>query len=287
MATLAGAVEADPGNALAWAGLALAHVQAAHAPDPHLEAYGQAKAAATKALELGDKSAKAYAARAEIRLYSDWDWNGAEADFQKALHFNANLSATRAHYSWFLYLFGHNDLALAQMKSAIESDPLTPLFPVWLAWQYWEIGQPEVAIDHVRRALELAPDFPVGLFVLGRALATTGAFKEAVAAHKKAAAISPEWNLGLAEDYALAGREDEAREALARMEASAKKWDTFFIARTYLALGDKGGALRWLEAAFDKPHHPFIPWISNWITFAPLRDEPRFTDLLLKMNLPL
>ena len=239
-----------------------------------------------KALELDDRLAEAYAARAEGRLYSDWDWDGAEADFHKALRLNPNLAATRAHYSWSLNLFGHNDTALAQMKRAIENDPLTPLWPAWLAWQYWEIGQPDVAIHHARKSLELDPIFPVGLYVLGGALATTGAYEEAIAAHKKAAAISPEWDLGLGEDYALAGREDEAREALASMEENLTTWKTYYIARGYLALGDMGGTFKWLEAAYEEPHHPYIPWIRNFVTYDPLRDDPRFQDLLTRMNLP-
>lgn len=283
--TLHATVETDPTSALAWAGLGLAHLQAAHGPEPPLGAYEKAKVAANKALALDDGLAEAYAARAEGRLYSDWDWEGARADFHQALHLNTSLAATRAHYSWSLNLFGHNEAALRQMERAIEIDPLTPLWPAWLAWQHWEIGQPELAVHHARKSLELDRNFPVGLYVLGGALAVTGAFEEAIAAHESAAAISPEWDLGLAEDYALAGREPEARAALARMEDGFTTWDTYFIARGYLALGDLDGTFEWLETAVDEPHHPYIPWIRNFVTYDPLRGDDRFRRLLRRMKL--
>jgi len=286
LTTLRAAVDKDPANALAWAGLALGHILSAHGPEPPMSAYDEAKAAAAKALELDDTLAEAYAARAEGRLYSDWDWDGAAADFRKALHLNASLASTRAHYSWFLHLFGHIEDALAQMKRAGENDPLTPLWRSWLAWQYWEMGQPEMAIHHARRALELDADFPVALYVLASASATMGVYEEAIAIHKKVAAISPEWDLGLGETYALAGRREEAQDVLAHMEANVTSWSRYFIARVYLALGDMEGALDWLEAAYEEPHHPYIPWVRNFITYDPLRDTPRYKTLMRKMGLP-
>lgn len=285
LATLAGAVEADPKNALAWAGLALAHLLAAHGPEPPFGAYAQAEKAAVKALALDDTLAEAYAARAEGRLYGDWNWDGATEDFRRALELNPSLAGTRAHYSWSLILHGHNDEGLAQMKRAIELDPLTPLWPAWHGWQYWEMGQLDLAIQQARKSLELDEDFPVGLYVLGGALAAAGSYDEAIAAHQKAAAISPEWNLGLPEVYALAGRGDEARAELARMEQNFTTWDTHYIARGYLYLGDKDDAFKWLMKACEEPHHPYIPWISIFTSYDSLRDDPRFARLLQRMNL--
>jgi len=64
-------------------------------------------------------------------------------------------------------------------------------------------------------------------------------------------------------------------------------WDTFFIAQIYAVLGEKDGAFRWLEAAFDAhPHHPYVPWIRHSPAFKSLHDDPRFGDLVRRMNFP-
>ena len=60
----------------------------------------------------------------------------------------------------------------------------------------------------------------------------------------------------------------------------------FFIALIYVALGEKDEAFRWLEAAYGPPNHPYLPWIGYSPDFTPLRDDPRFDDLLRRMNFP-
>lgn len=286
LAILQKSVEVEPANALAWAGLSLGHLLAAHGPEPPLDAYDRAKAAADRALALDDTLAEAYAARAETQLYSDWNWDGAAEDFRRALSINPNMAATRAHYSWSLNLRGEYRLGLAEMRRAIELDPCTPLWLAWLGWQNWEAGHYELAVHHCREALELVPDFPVALFAMGGALAWSGAYLEAIDAHTRAAAVSHDWDQGLAEVHALAGNEEKARAELARLEARATTWDTYFIARVHMILGDLDEAFRWLEIASDEPHHPYIPWIRTFVSYDAIRDDARFKALLRKIGLP-
>jgi hypothetical protein len=73
---------------------------------------------------------------------------------------------------------------------------------------------------------------------------------------------------------------------LAELEADPTPWDVFFIAEIYAVLGEKDQVFRWLETAFEPPQHSYVPWIKHFPGFKPLRDDPRFADLLRRMNLP-
>ena len=279
------AIEKDPADPLAYGGLALGYAASAHAPGAPPDALTRAEAAALKALELDDTLAEAHAALAQIKLYKDWDWEAAGQAFQRALKLNPNLALTRAQYSWYLLLFGRTDEASAEMRRVQEVDPLTPLWPAWQGWQYCWAGQYEEAIDEARKSLELYPDLAIGLYVLGSVYAEKGMFEEAIKAHQRAGVLSREWKFGLGRTYAMAGRQDEARHVLAELGADPTPWDTWFIAQIYAVLGEKDEAFRWLEAAFEPHRHPYLPWSRHPSAFKPLHDDPRFQDLLRRLNL--
>ena len=280
------AIEKDPEDPLAYGGLALGYAASAHAPGAPPDAFTRAEAAALKALELDETLVEAHAALAQIKLYRDWDWEAAGQALQHALKLNPSLTLTRAQYSYYLLLFGRTDEALAELRRVQEVDPLVPLWPAWQGWQYWWAGQYEEAINEARKSLELDSDFVVALYVLGNAYAAKGMYEEAIKAHQRAGVLSRDWKSGLGLTYALAGRQDEARLVLAELEADLTTWDTWFIAQIYAVLGEKDEVFRWLEAAYGPHHHPYLPWIMQPPAFKPLHDDPRFKDLLRRMNLP-
>ena len=283
LAYLHQAIEHDPADPLAYAGLALGYSIIGHGPAPSPEALPRAKAAALKALELDDTLAEAHAVLAEVKLYYDWDWAGAEQAFQRALELNPNLAEAHGHYAWYLVLLGRKGEALAEMKRAQELDPLAPIYSAWLGQQYRSAGQYEEAIGEARKSLELNPDFPVGLSALGDVYAAKGMYEEAIAAHQKAGAVAPDLGWALGRTYALAGQKDKARKIAADLEEEAKNhWG---LAEIYTALGEKDEAFRWLEAGYEYRHN-WIPWMGWNPNYEPLRDDPRFGDLLRRMKLP-
>ncbi|UCG59902.1 MAG: protein kinase [Phycisphaerales bacterium] len=280
------AIDKDPSDPLAYGALALGYAVSAHGPGASPDAGALARATALKALELDDSLAEAHAALAINKLYGTWDWDTVEQSFQLALKLNSTLAMTRAHYSWYLQLFGRTDEALDQMRRAQEVDPLSPLWPAWLGVQYCWAGQYDKAIEEAQKSLDLAPDFPVALNLLGSVYAEQRMYEEAIKAQQKAAYLSPQWRSGLGRTYAIAGRQDEARLVLAELEADPEPWDIFFIAEIYAILGEKDQAFRWLETAFEPPHHSYVPWLKHFPGFKPLRDDPRFAELLRRLNFP-
>jgi eukaryotic-like serine/threonine-protein kinase len=285
LAYLHEAVTQDPDDPLANAGLALGFsLVASHSPTPPPNAFEQAKAAAVRALELDESMAEAHGALAEIKLYRDWDWAGAERAFRSALELNPSLAPAHAHYAWYLNLVGRQDEAVAEMKRAQQVDPLTPLWQTWLGDILWSVGRYHEAIAPAKKALELNPDFPWAFLTLGIAYAGTGMYDEAIAAHRKAVAANPEWSWALGQTLVLAGRSGEARKIVADLERENTPMAAFGLVTIYTALGDKSKALRWAEAAY-RLRHPWAPWFSVISMFEPLWDDPRFEDLRRRMNL--
>lgn len=235
--------------------------------------------------EPSETKAETLADLAQARLYQEWDWTGAEQAFRHALELDPNLGRAHAHYAWYLQLIGRFDVSLAEMKRACDVEPQTPLWPAWVGWLYLAEGKYEAAINEARKSLELTPDFPVGLYVLGLAYSAQGMVEEAIAAHERAGMGDPRWRAGLGHTYALAGRREEALKIAAELGDEGNTWDTWYLAEIYAALGEKDEAFRWLEAAYEQ-RHPYFPWIGWNPHYETLRDDPRFQDLLGRINLP-
>jgi serine/threonine protein kinase/tetratricopeptide (TPR) repeat protein len=277
------AVEYDPADPLAYAGLALAYSLIGHDVMP--DAFVRAKAAAERALELDPGLADAQEALAEIKVYRDFDLPGAERAFRRALELNPNLAQAHAHYAWYVLIHDRHDEAIAEMRRATELDPLNPLWAAWLAWLYWEAGQHDQAIAQARQALQLNPNFPWSLYVLGGVYAEKRMYEQAIASHQKAVNVNRDLRWGLAHSYALAGYTDEARKLLRELEQKPTPMDKFGLAVGYAALGEKALALEWLEKAYDS-RFSWMPWIRDMRELRPLYDEPRFQGLARRMNLP-
>ncbi|NIM59154.1 MAG: protein kinase [Candidatus Aminicenantes bacterium] len=278
------AVEKDPSDPLAYAGLAAAYIQIAHSALATEDSLPRAKAAAQRALRLDDTLAEALNSFAFIAGYYDWEWDTAEKAFLRALEINPNLAHAHYWYSWQLVLFGRMDKAIAEHKRAQELDPLTPLNTAWLGGLYWYGGRYDEALEEVQKALALSPDSWHGLYVLGNTYTDAGRHQEAIAVFQKAAELYPELRFLLGRAYALAGRRDEALKILAELEEEeATPFGAFGIASLCTALGEKDKAFRWLN--YEHPH-AWFPWVRVDPQFVPLRDDPRFKDLLRKMNLP-
>ncbi len=292
LAYLHEAVEKDPDDPLAYAGLALGYTLIGHTANPPPDAWSTARAAAVKALELDPLFPEAHGAMAEIQLYYDWDWDGAEQSFKRALQLNPNLDFALAHYGWYYQLIGDADKAIEQMKRAQQTGPLTPIWTVWLGWLYWGESMLDEAIAEAQKSLELDPNFPWGLYVLGGAYASKGMYEEAIATHERLLEILPNvgrWGLGYT--YALMGRDEDARTMLSELAENPGQKDLLFLGFINAELGDKDEALSWLETAHEK-HVDWFPWIgsrtgSDWMGgLDRLRDEPRFQTMIGQLELP-
>ena len=121
--------------------------------------------------------------------------------------------------------------------------------------------------------------------MLGQTLIRLGRNEEALAAFQKAADVSPRWSWGLPQGLALVGRKDEARVLAERLEG-AEFPDAWGLAEVYTALGDHDRALKWIEYGYEI-RRDWIPWVKANTFLAPLRAEPRFKEVLRRLDLPI
>ncbi len=279
------AVEIDPADPLAYAGLATGYVTLGHGgATDQPEAFPRAKAAAEQALKLQPDMAEAVGALADVALYYDWDWARAEQLFRRALELNPSMAITHYHHAWYLALFDRQDEAIAAHKRARDLDPLRALHTGWLGQLYNYAGRYDEAIVEAKRALEMNPRFTPSFRVLRVAYSAKGAHEEAIAAAQRYAEVNPvQGNANLCIAYARAGQREQALSALSR--AAQHTPGLHVVAGAYLAVGDKDAAMVELEASY-KAHEPSLPWVRvHNNEFEALRDDPRFLDLLRRMNL--
>jgi serine/threonine-protein kinase len=279
------AVEQNPADALAWAGLAHCYVTLGHnglIPDP--EVWSLARAAAERAIRLDSMSAEGWAALADYQTYWGRDWEAAERAFHKADELNPSLAWNHYHYAWYLALFGRVEEAVVEHERAKELDPLTPFHTVWLPALYWFSRDFETALAEARKVVEGPyPNGGVANYVLGRTAAQLGMFDEAIAAIERAASAFPPNETALGPIYAKAGRREDAMGIVRVMEAQPQsRRSAQRLAITYAALGNRDEALRWL--AIEPPWFS-LPWSLHMPEFDAYRDDPRFQAVVRRMNL--
>ncbi len=286
------AIEKDSGYALAYAGLADSYTSLSF---PGLkgmaprEAMPKAKAAALKALKLDDTLAEAHSSLAVVQFFFDWDWSAAEREFKRAIELNPNDATARQWYALYLVNIGRHGEAINEIRRAQELDPLSLMINTLVGVVFHRALQWDAAIEQLRRTLELDPNYSVALVFLGSAYEQKRMYEEAIAVLQKAAALSagdmaPKAWLGYL--YALSvRRRDEAQKMLEEFKELSMQGEAVAmpIARIYLGLGEKKEALEWLEKAYEERDSDMV-WLKTWPGFDNLRSDPRFQDLLRRMN---
>ena len=273
------AIEEDPLYALAYAGLADTYNLLAsyyhRTPD---DAFPQARASAQKALEIDDALAEAHTSLGWIKMVYDWDWAGAETEYKRAIELNPNYATTHHWYGYFLSLQGRLDQGLEEVKKAQTLDPLSPEITRAVGTVFRHKGQYDEAIEQSRRALEMNPNLPGANQLLTQTLWDKGMYEEAIAQSEKWAAVDPS-KASVAPVVFRSLASGHRTEAIAAIRDS-KQLATGSKALYYALVGEKDSALEWIAQAIVE-RDPVSPWFSIELWYDPLRDDPRFQDLLL------
>ena len=278
------AVEKDPSDPLAYAGLALGCVELAHGARAREDSLHRAKAAAATALRLNDSLAEVQAAMGMVKGYYEWQWEEAFDHIGRALKINPSLAIAYYHRAWFHALFGRMKEAIEDHKRAKEIDPFNPQHIAWLGELYRYEGRLDEAEAETIKSIEMAPNYVVAHFVQGFIWHDRGMPDKAIESFQSGEKIYHPLRFALGPAYVWAGRIEEARGILVELNTMpADPWVAFWRAATYTALGENDEAFRWLEF---KPNHAWVAWVRVWDLFEPLWEDPRFPDLLRRMNLP-
>jgi len=288
------ALEIDPNNALALVGIAgVWGVRYNLRMVPHQEAIPLIMTPLEKALELDNTLAEAHSALADHRCWREWDWEGAEKECQEAIRLNPNYAGAHHGYALLLCITGRPEEALLHMELAIELDPLNPSHYQFYGQILGFNHRYDDAIAALRTALELNPNLGgLALGWMGLAYEAKGMYDEALAMYRESWGDDAEAAAALENGFEKNGYKGAARavaDLLVERYGTPEGMGAQMISNIYLQAGDYELAIDWLEKAYEN-HEPNMPYIGM-PSFDPLRDEslrsnPRFQELLRKMNLP-
>ena len=281
------AIHIDPDYAPAYAGLAEFYWSGLQMPPR--DSMHLAKQNALKALNLDPDLVQAHLELAGIDFYADWDWAGAEKEFQRALELNSGDAEGHRLYSFFLAALGRREEAQAQIRRAQDLDPLSTSTQVTAGFIFYYARQYDHAVEQCRGVFELDPSSPGAYDCLGASYLEKGMYEDAIAASQRATDLSgsdPARMVGLARAYALADRKADALTILARLraQASSRYVPPYFFAVTYAALGQKDEAFTWLDTAISGRDH-FLAWLRVDPAVDSLRADARFPEILRKVGL--
>ena len=277
------AIDADPSFASAYAGMADSYITlGTNIPLPPREAMPRAKAAARRSVELDPTLAEAWASLAAVKWWYDWDWEGAEADYHRAISLNPNYAAVHDGFGMLLCARGRYDEARERFANAASLDPLSLIVSVHAGWPYYFARQYDAAIAQFEKALELDEHFVPAHGWRGMALGQLGRHEEALRAFERGLSVDrvPILMAMLGHAHALAGHRAEAGQALAALtaESQSRYISPYDLAVIHAALGDTQRAIAALHEALDD-HSAWMVFLNIDPRLDPMRALPAFEEL--------
>jgi TolB-like protein/tetratricopeptide (TPR) repeat protein len=279
------AVELDPTYAPALAELGFATYRRSELVATEVEAArAQAMARVQRALALDPDLVEGYLDRGLLRIFTTWEWTGAQADLALALARapgHADVLGSRARL---LATLGRVPEAVRLAQRALEADPLSVTTLRTVGDLQAASGDLRAAEATFRRGLDLAPTHARLLRGLGLVLLQAGRNQEALAIFDRHAVP---WmrHLGLALAHHALGQEAESRRALEALVAEGAASSAYQVAQVHAFRGEREEAFAWLERAV-RQRDSGIPYLKFDPLLAPLRADPRYQALLRMVNLP-
>ncbi len=284
------ALQQDPSCALAHAGIAdVWLVRADSGLMPPSLAFPQVRSTILKAIELDDSLAESHVIMANCRFLNEWDWAGAEAEFQEAIQISPNCADAHFMYSDFLSATRRFRESLAERERTQRLDPLNFFFQCFFGWHLVYMGRYDEAIGELLGSLATEPDFPAAHLGLWGAFYKKGMQVEALAEARKffGSLSDAEVVEALDGSHEQSGYRRAMRRAAEALAARSKRVfiPAVRIARLYAHAGEEGRAVDWLERAYEERDPPLVHLGVGW-DWDSLRENRRFEDLLRRMSLP-
>ena len=281
------AINADPGYALAYCGLADNVGFSGGNIVRGREAWARQKELAGKALAIDPDLAEAHFSMG-LALADTFDWQGGEREMRRALELNPRLTLVYDQLAWLLVCSGRFDEGISESRKAVALDPLSPLMSQNLAaWLYFSRRYDEAGLQ-ARKALELDPNFAYSYGTGGWCQLWKGDKAGAIEMFQKTKSLDPVpwWDGQLGYAYAAAGERAKAVQLLRDLDELAKQRYVSPGPRVtiYLGLGEKDKALDWLEKCYEDQDGACW-WLKVDPIYDGMRDEPRFKAVLKKVGL--
>jgi serine/threonine-protein kinase len=284
------AIGEDPNHALAYAGLSDAHaLNMDYASMPVREMVERARREAERALALDEELAEAHTSLGWIHFIHDWDWEQADRELRRAIELNPSYATAHQWYAWLLLALGRVDEAIGEGQLARDLDPASLSPRRSLGWLYCYARLPAQALPHLHAALAMNPALEETNYILGLAYLQAGDLGAAEVALRTAQDASPghfRARAALGRLAALRGDRTPAERTLADMHAAAAHRyvsPVDFIA-LHLALAETDQVFAGLERAYQD-RRGWMAYLRVEPMLDPVRSDPRFGELLRRMNL--
>jgi len=285
------AIAKDPAYGAAYAGLAdcltVLGWSSFVAPD---EGCGRAIGLARKALEMDRSLAEGHASLAMATANYEYDFVSAEREFERSIELNPRYATAHHWFGMYLALMGRYEESYAEVKRAVRLDPHSLMIRWTLGFACWCARRYDQAIEQYEKVLELDPNFVWAQQGMASTFREKSMHERAIAAAQRTVELSPGAPtfvgfLGLA--YAAAGHRDETQNILQQLqELSKQRYVTpYLVAQIHASLGETDEAFRWLEIGY-RERAAWMVLLKIDSRFDGLRSDPRFQDLLRRMNFP-
>jgi TolB-like protein/Tfp pilus assembly protein PilF len=285
-------VRKDPGFALAYAGLADCFLdQGAYRLVPPQDASRQASAAIQRALQLDQSLSEAHGSLGYLNWQFVWDWQAAERELRYAIELNPNSIEGHETLVWFLAWSGRRQEALAEIEKMRQLDAAYPFSSLQESGVYYHLRNYKSLVEASEKSLAGYPNGWQIHYFLAVGYEGTGRPARAIPEYQRAVELSEgdaDAIAGLAHAYVAAGRRNEAEKILRDLQTQSKTEyvSAYMIGAIYAGLGSKDKAFEFLEKAYQVKSPDIAYFIKADLRIDPLRTDPRFQNLLHRMNLP-
>jgi DNA-binding winged helix-turn-helix (wHTH) protein/Flp pilus assembly protein TadD len=282
------AVALAPDSASAYDGLTTAWMFLSDVYVSPREAMPKAEAANANALQRDEAFVPARVSLGLIKLQYEWDWAGAEREFQRAIRLDPQNALAHQLHGWYLISVSRFAEAQAEMKRVVDAEPVDGLNLWNLGLSFYFARDYEQAVEQYRRSLGVAPKSHWAHFLLGWAYEQQGKFAEALAELNQADRLddNPQVLASLGHVYALSGQRAQAQKVIEDLKSAKYRYvSPYDVATIHAGLEQKDEAMAWLEKAYEDRSG----WLALWLKVDPkfdgLRADPRFQKLLQRVGL--
>jgi tetratricopeptide (TPR) repeat protein len=285
------ALDIDPDFALAHYGVSqVRNYNFVLGMEPPRVAGPKALEAVSRALELDDSLAEAHLGLANIKSSYEWDWEGAEQAYLRAIEINPNYAEARVFYSHLLLRLSRAEEGRSQIERGLELDPLEPFFRSLYGVVLGHSGYPDEAIEIFRESLETTPGLAFVHQPFWRVLESVGRLDEAMEQAKLHLISVDEQEAAAAMErgYAQGGYREAMKQAADTLAAGSHLATTrpIIIAALYDDAGDTEKTLEWIERGYEVRDID-ISYLGVELLSDEVRTHPRFRDLLRRLRVPL
>ena len=286
------AIQKDPSFALAYVGLGACYLNLGlyRWLSPQ-DAYPPAKQAVHKALELDEKGCSAHRLLGWLSWRYDWDWQTAEREFGHDFELCPNGASTHWNRALYSAWSGRGAEARAEMAKTRELDPLFPNLLLYETLINYHLRNYKAMIKVSRPYAASKTNSWLAHYLLGVSYEGSGQTLEAIPEYQKATELlegETDSTAALAHAYAATGRRAEAQKILREWERQSETSyvSPYMIATVYASLGDKDKAFEYLEKAYQERCSDLPYFLKADLRMDSLRSDPRFQDLMHRMNFP-